>query len=352
MHMAFLKNTWYMMGWAAELSQPGAMVHRRIAGEPILAYRLSDGRVNAILDRCPHRFVPLHRGRQVGDDIECGYHGLCFGPDGKCVKNPVDGATIPKAAKVRVFPATERHSALWVWLGDAQRADPDAIPDFSFLVDPNRSVVAGHTLTQASADLAIDNLSDLTHVQYVHREFQASEAFPRLKVEATQDGNCITTRLILPGGRPPPFFTNALPDSQPVDLVFDARWNPPSLIKLTFRAYAPGDRSKPLLDSISAHIVSAQTETSCHYFYANARDFALNDPAVDEKVREWQRIGFSEQDKPLLEAQQASIGDADLMSLGPALMATDAGSVRIRRTLKALIDAETATASLPACVPA
>ena len=50
--MAFLKNTWYMMGWAAELSQPGAMVHRRIAGEPILAYRLSDGHVNAILDRC------------------------------------------------------------------------------------------------------------------------------------------------------------------------------------------------------------------------------------------------------------------------------------------------------------
>ena len=349
--MAFLKNTWYMIGWANELSESGAFVHRKIAGEPILTYRLANGDIAAIQDRCPHRFVPLHKGKQVGDTIECGYHGLCFGADGKCVKNPVDGAPIPKAAKVRAFPAVERYSALWVWLGDTQRADPDTIPDFGFLVDPNRSVVAGCTLTQASADLAIDNLSDLTHVQYVHREFQASEAFPRLKVEVEQDGHCVTTRLILPGGRPPPFFTNALPDSQLFDFVFDARWNAPSLIKLTFRAYAPGDRTKPLLDAISAHIVTAQTESSCHYFYANARDFALNDASVDEKVREWQRIGFSEQDKPMLEDQQASIGDADLMSLGPVLLATDAGSVRIRRTLRSLIDAETAASHVPAGVP-
>ena len=340
--MAFLNNTWYMLGWGNELSTSGAFVHRKIAGEPILAYRLTNGQVAAIQDRCAHRFVPLHKGRQVGDTIECGYHGLCFGADGKCVKNPVEGALIPKAAKVRAFPLVELYGALWVWLGDPSLADPGTIPDFSFLVDASRSVVAGCTLTQASADLAIDNLSDLTHVQYVHREFQASEAYPRLKVEVQQEGHCVTTRLILPGGRPPPFFTNALPESETFDLVFDARWNPPSLIKLTFRAYAPGDRTKPLLDSISAHIVSAETSSSCHYFYANARDFAVGDASVDEKVREWQRIGFSEQDKPMLEAQQTAIGDADLMSLGPVLLPTDAGSVRIRRVLKSLIDAEAA----------
>ena len=103
-----------------------------------------------------------------------------------------------------------------------------------------------------------------------------------------------------------------------------------------------------MLDAISAHIVTAQTESSCHYFYANARDFALNDASVDEKVREWQRIGFSEQDKPMLEAQQASIGDADLMSLSPVLLPTDAGSVRIRRVLKSLIDAEAAALNVRA----
>ena len=350
--MAFLQNIWYMIGWASELGADGALVHRRIAGQPILVYRLASGALAAIQDRCPHRFVPLHRGRQVGDNIECGYHGLCFNSEGRCVKNPVDGAPIPTLARVRAYPVVERYSALWVWLGDVVSADPDQIPDFSFLVDPQRSVVAGCTLTQASADLAIDNLSDLTHTQYVHREFQASEAFARLKVEAEQDGQTVTTRLIFPNGRPPSFFTNALPAEQAVDLVFEARWNAPSLIKLSFRAYAPGDRGTPLMHAISAHIVTAETETSCHYFYANARDFALGDASVDDKVREWQRIGFSEQDKPMLEAQQASIGDVDLMSLRPAMLATDVGAVRIRRTLKALIEAEAATAEARSAQPA
>ena len=93
--MAFLINTWYMIAWGHELAQPGTLVHRTIAGEPILVYRLASGSIAALQDRCPHRFVPLHKGRQVGDDIECGYHGLCFGASGNCVKNPVEGAPIP-----------------------------------------------------------------------------------------------------------------------------------------------------------------------------------------------------------------------------------------------------------------
>lgn len=350
--MAFLKNTWYMIGWASELSLSGTFVHRRIAGEPILAYRLVNGDIAAIQDRCPHRFVPLHRGKQVGDHIECGYHGLCFGADGKCVKNPVDGAPIPKAAKVRSFPAVERYSALWVWLGDAQLADPEKIVDFGFLVDPRRANVAGYMLTKAGYELAIDNLSDLTHIQYVHGEYQASDAFPRLKSEVLQEGNRITTRLTLPQGRSPTFFANALTDpEQVIDLVYEVRWDPPSVAKLTARAYAVDDRSKPLFDVQSAHIISPETETTCHYFFGNTRDYAIDDPTAEQKVREWQRIGFVEQDKPMLEAQQASIGEVDLMTLGPVLLGTDAGSVRIRRTLKYLIDAESPAAEVRSPVP-
>jgi len=57
-------------------------------------------------------------------------------------------------------------------------------------------------------------------------------------------------------------------------------------------------------------------------------------------VRDWQRIGFNEQDKPMLEAQQQNVGDVDIMDLKPVLLATDAGAVRIRRVLKSMIDSE------------
>ncbi|HSV84822.1 MAG TPA: aromatic ring-hydroxylating dioxygenase subunit alpha [Ramlibacter sp.] len=337
--MGFLLNAWYMIGWAKELD--AGFVHRRIADQPILVYRLPSGVPAAIQDRCPHRFVPLHLGKQVGDTIECGYHGLCFGPDGRCVKNPVDGAPIPKAAQVRSYPVVARYGVLWVWPGDREAADPATIPDYSFLVDPKRATVQGYMLTKANYELAIDNLSDLTHVQYVHGEYQASEAFPNLKSEVLQDGTRITTRLTLPGGKVPFFFANAVPrPDMAVDLVYEVEWNAPSNATLRARGYVPGDRTTPRFDIRSAHIVSAETQGTCHYFFGNSRDYALDDPEADEKVRAWQRIGFVEQDKPMLEAQQASVGDRDLLEMNPVLLHTDAGSVRIRRTLRKLIQNE------------
>lgn len=339
--MTWLRNTWMMVGWESELD--AGLLHRRIAGEDILVYRLGSGAPAAIADRCPHRFVPLHKGRQVGDSIECGYHGLCFGADGRCTRNPVEGAVIPKAAQVRSYPVAARHSALWVWLGDPAGADVARIVDLGFLVDPQRATVRGQMHTKADYQLAIDNLADLTHIQFVHAEFQASEAFGRLVTEVLQDGDVVTARLTLPNGRLAPVFSNAVPDPQAAfDLVNEVEWHAPSVAILRVRAYAPGERSTPIFDVKSAHIVSAEGPGTCHYFFGNTRDYALGDAAADEKVRHWQRTAFVEQDKPMLEAQQAWLGTRDVMDLQPVLLPADAGAVRIRRTLKRLIEAERA----------
>ena len=77
--MTFLRNAWYMTGWADEIGDTG--LARRIAGQPLFLYRRADGTIAALLDRCPHRFAPLSKGRRDGDVVVCGYHGLGFGPD-------------------------------------------------------------------------------------------------------------------------------------------------------------------------------------------------------------------------------------------------------------------------------
>lgn len=346
--MPYLQNAWYMAGWANELTD-GSFLHRTIANQPILIYRLRSGEPAAISDRCPHRFVPLHLGKQVGDIIQCGYHGLCFDKTGTCVKNPVDGAPIPKAAKVKSYAVVERFGGFWIWLGDSASADESALPDYDFLVDPKRSAVHGYMLTKANYELAIDNLTDLTHIQFVHSQYQSSEAFPRVKNEVKQVGNTVYTYLTFPGGKAPMFYTNALADpDEPIDLVYEVRWDAPSNAKLTVRGYPVGDRNKALFEIQSAHIVTAETDLTCHYFFCNSRDYAVGDKAADEKVREWQRIGFVQEDKPMLEAQQRSIGSEDIMNLRPVLLGTDAGAVRVRRTLKAMLEAEVATEA--ACV--
>lgn len=347
--MTFLMNAWYMIGWGSELDG-GAFVHRTVAGQPILVYRLQGGRPAAIHDRCPHRFVPLHRGRQIGDQIQCGYHGLCFGADGQCTRHPIEGSPIPKAAKVHAYPVVQRNGILWVWPGDAALADEALIAEHDFLDDARRGNVAGYAHVRASYLLSLDNLCDLTHVQFVHGEYQGSEAFSKLTIETHQVGNEVHTTLTLPGGRPPPFFSNAVPDPQQlIDLVFESRWRAPALVQLIFRAYRTGGRSQSLFETMSAHILTPENERTTHYFYVNSRDHAVGDAAADAKVREWQRIGFGEQDKPMIEAQQECLGEADVMDLKPVLLTTDAGAVRVRRVLAGLIAAERqhSTQSLP-----
>ncbi|MFX1675057.1 Rieske 2Fe-2S domain-containing protein [Paraburkholderia sp. A2WS-5] len=345
--MVFLQNAWHMIGWTSELNEKG-FLHRTIANEPILVYRLQNGTPAAIADRCAHRFVPLHMGTQVGDLIQCGYHGLCFDKAGNCAKNPVDGAPIPKAAKVKAYPVLERFGGFWVWLGDPEAADESALPDYAFLTDPARAAVQGYMVTQANYQLAIDNLTDLTHIQFVHGEYQGSEAFPRIKNEVKQDGNTIYTYLTFPNGKVPMFYANAVSDPDKlIDLVYEVRWDPPSNAKLTVRGYEVDDREKMLFEIQSAHIVTAESEFTCHYFFCNSRDYAVGDPEADQKVRDWQRIGFVEQDKPMLEAQQRSIGSVDIMDLHPVLLGTDSGAIRVRRTLAKLLDAEVAARNRP-----
>ena len=60
---------------------------RTICNEPLGAVSRRRG-VAALTDRCPHRKAPLSSGEVVGNDIQCGYHGLRFAPDGACTHVP------------------------------------------------------------------------------------------------------------------------------------------------------------------------------------------------------------------------------------------------------------------------
>ena len=66
----------------------GKIFARTILEEPIVLYRISDGSVVALEDRCCHRSLPLSRGNLNGDNLRCGYHGLLYNPKGNCISVP------------------------------------------------------------------------------------------------------------------------------------------------------------------------------------------------------------------------------------------------------------------------
>ena len=337
--MKSLKNIWYVAAWSTEITQQ--FVSRTMLGDPLLLYRKGDGTPVVLLDRCPHRFAPLSMGRRVGDGVECGYHGLQFDCSGKCVQNPHGNGRIPDAARVRRFPAADRDGLLWVWAGDEDRADADLIPDYGHLVSPDLKTIGSQMVQAAHYELLIDNLLDLSHVNYLHAPYQQVDDFLQARHDIDQEGASVVSRRTIDSTRAPQSFRPFLADPDaPVEYWLDIRWRAPGCCRLETGVVAVGQPRAQGVVRIGTHIVTPQTDASSLYFYASSRNYRLDDPRADEETSRWQQIGFHEQDKPMIEAVQTRMGDSDLLSQKPILLATDAAAIRARRMLQAMIDEE------------
>src|SRR6267154_2694354 len=123
----FLRNSWYVAAWNHELID-GKKLARTILERPVVIYRGESGKVVALDDRCCHRAAPLSMGRIEGDDIRCMYHGMKFDPSGKCIQIPGQDM-IPAKLGVRSYPVVERYNLIWIWMGEAEKADPNLIVD-------------------------------------------------------------------------------------------------------------------------------------------------------------------------------------------------------------------------------
>jgi vanillate O-demethylase monooxygenase subunit len=344
--MTFLRNTWYVAALDEEVGRQ--MLSRKILNEPVLMYRKENGDPVAILDICPHRFAPLSRGRLIGDNVECGYHGLQFDCTGKCVRNPHGDGKIPQAATVKQFPFIERHGLLWIWIGDAKEADPERIPDYySHFISPDWKTVRGHSFQNANYLLIADNLLDLSHDQFLHANFHKKDAFLTTPHEVFQEGTAVVSRrqvLNLPASGA---FASQLPDPDAlVDQWKIMRWEPPGYFHLDVGVKPSNGGEGVGLRKCNAHILTPSTDTSTHYFFVNARNYHHEDEKVDEQIREWQRVGFGEQDKPMIEAIQQVMGDRDLLDMDPILLQTDGAAIRARRLLEKLIQAQRAQETL------
>ena len=343
--MAFLKNSWYAAAWADELSR--ALLPRQILGERIVFLRRQDGSAAALADRCPHRFAPLSMGRLVDDTIECAYHGLRFDCEGRCVLNPHGNGTVPPRAAVRSYPLVERHRLLWIWMGDAARADPSLIAEFDFLDDPAFQNVKGYTLAEGHYELLTDNIMDLGHIEFLHPGLLGSDAVRKAHTETLQHGRTVhSNRLTRDEVLPPVLQQWYEAGDRRVQRWLNVRWDPPALMKLSVGVLPECEPREAAHESQGCHLMTPATETTTHYFWAQGRNWGARDPAMDALRLDSLRKAFDTQDKPMIEAVQRNMGTTDLDALAPVMLSTDGGPVRARRVLKQLIADE--AAAMPA----
>ena len=165
----FLKNLWYFAHRGDRLKQ-GAMVAKTLLGEPVLLARDADGIPFAIHDICPHRGIPLSKGRFDGREVECCYHGWRFNREGRCTAIPslVEGQKFNvERVGVRRYPCREVQGNIWIYFGEADESlmDPPEIPEIGTRV-PNTAFTMHFP---CHVDHAVVGLMDPAHGPFVHR---------------------------------------------------------------------------------------------------------------------------------------------------------------------------------------
>lgn len=198
--MGYPRNQWYVAAFSREV-QSGSPLRRVLLDTPVLLYRTEAGQPVALYDRCPHRGAPLSNGKQIGDDIQCGYHGIRYGRDGRCTHVPSQPGT-PAAMSVSSYPLVEKWKWIWIWLGDPAKADEDLIPDHDWLLLNDDSLITTPFFTvQLGCNIQIfhDNLLDASHLSYVHLGSLDNGGIAAAKYQIEEEGQSIFLRREEPG---------------------------------------------------------------------------------------------------------------------------------------------------------
>jgi vanillate O-demethylase monooxygenase subunit len=345
--MPYLMNCWYVAAWASEVNT-GELFPRTLLDQKVVIYRDNEGVAHALLDRCPHRFVPLSSGSLCdgGRSIQCNYHGLQFDQSGQCVHNPHGDGKIPAAARVKTFPLVEKHNCLWIWMGDQDKADPALITDFSCMDREHFYVGEGYLYAKANYVLESDNILDLSHIEFLHPGTLGSDAVKDSVTEVKQDGDTVWSMRQTNNEILPDFLYQAwgIEHGKRVDRWIDVRWDAPANMLLVSGATPTGQPRENGIETLIPHIFTPETAHSTHYWFGMSFPKAIGPHAqqlADEQVANLS-VPFETEDLPMLEAQQDNMGDSDFWENKPVLLIGDAGAIRARRTLDKLIKAENA----------
>ena len=86
-------TTWTTICRIDDIPLLGARRVQRERGLPVALFRAGDGRVHALLDRCPHKGGPLSQGIVFGESVACPLHNWTIGLSDGCARAPDEGRT-------------------------------------------------------------------------------------------------------------------------------------------------------------------------------------------------------------------------------------------------------------------
>jgi len=338
---AYVRDAWYVAGWSQDLAT-GKPFAISILDEPIVLWRGQGGTLHALADRCVHRMAPLSLGRCEGERLRCMYHGLLFESDGKVVEIPGQ-ELIPANARVKSYAVAERHSWIWIWMGEAGEADPALIPPAVGYDNPDYILGHGQLDYAAEARLINDNLLDFSHLSYVHaNSFGAGPDFAQRQPVVTP---------LERGVRVERWITNTYGASNrksavPIDtwqsydflvpgilLMWSGNYPAGTADALNFTAPDPDAAQAGL--NFTSQAVTPMTARTARYFFSWGPHRRHGDEAMRDGMMKMADMAFAE-DKLMIEAQQRVID----LTPDPRIMPTshDRGLTLFNRLVKKMAE--------------
>jgi phenylpropionate dioxygenase-like ring-hydroxylating dioxygenase large terminal subunit len=243
-----LRGAWFIAARSREVGR--RPVATTLFGTPIVLFRDATGRAGTLLDRCPHRNVPLSLGRVTpGGSLQCAYHGWCFDVQGGCTFVPslADGSEA-EARRAHALPTVEQQGFVWVCTTPSRHIEAPASAPHRFArlgAEGYRTVVQ---VVEAEGTLysTLENALDVPHTAFLHRGlFRAASRGITItaRVRRTSD-RAIAEYVGEP--RPPGIMARILSPSGGVVTHFD-RFILPSIAQVE---YAMGDENHLLIDSV------------------------------------------------------------------------------------------------------
>lgn len=297
----YVKNTWYAAALSKEVNREP--FPRTIVNEKIVMYRTLTDQIVALEDRCAHRQVPLSRGRLIGDELQCWYHGLRFDCSGQCVSIPSQN-TIPIAARVRRFPAVEKHGIIWLWIGDPDKADETSIPNHWVCSAPDLAGAMSYCAIDCNYLFGIDNILDISHAAFVHEKTLGSYDVVATPPEILIRDDEVRVHRYIRRERTPPMYTRML-QLDYIDRSQDVIYWPIGNTRVETRAHACDEPNGAAFHVYTTTIFTPATDTTSHVFVGMHRDFDVDNQSFTEFTTK-QVLATVMEDKDVAESLQSN----------------------------------------------
>jgi phenylpropionate dioxygenase-like ring-hydroxylating dioxygenase large terminal subunit len=282
-----------------------APVAIELAGEPLVLFRNAEGNIVTLLDRCPHRSLPLSLGQVTPEGhLECAYHGWQFASNGACTRVPLNGLNPAQLSKLSAISFLTKTIAglVWVFTGTETLLEPELPPS---LLEPDDRYITYHEIWNGHWTRAIENSFDNVHVPFVHqnsfgggmRDIAQSNAIVQVKITPTKAGMIVNNRI----------------DTEPFSLELE--WHQPNCVVGKFDLFG-----MPLRTHLFAIPVNDRQ--------MRFMQVILPSPGVDRSNFDFDGfIAPAIEDRVIVEAQKGEVPN----TTGECNVPTDEPSLRFRR---------------------